>query len=259
MKRRNKNIEVDVPNDKTTEVVRQKGLRKGTYSQARIAVLIFTLVLALGIGATFAYVVYTGNQTQNRATAGDVGLQIVENGTVNTTGALTVAAGTDTKKVAVKSEDLPNRADEIVRVTFVPEVIYKDSAGSALGNTLLSETWSAPQQTGEESNKFYIKTDLLTLYLADDWQDNYIYKDGAFIYKKILGPGETTPTLLQGVVWADASVNRGDYGDIKVNVVADALQCTPAESPALWGVKVDTSSKEVSLITATNAATEETT
>ncbi len=249
MKRRNKNIAIDVPSDKTTEVVRQKGLRKGTYSQARIAVLIFTLVLALGIGATFAYVVYTSNQTPNRATAGDVGLQIVENGTVNTTGALTVAAGADTKKVAVQSEDLPNRTNEVVRITFVPEVVYNDSTGTALGNTLLSETWSAPQQTGGEGNKFYIKTDLLTLYLADDWQDNFIYKDGAFIYKKLLEPGQSTPTLLQGVVWADASVNRGDYGDVKVNVVADAIQCTPAESPALWGVKVDTSSKEVSLIT----------
>lgn len=246
IKKRTKGMYFDVPNDRPSEVVRQRSLRKGTFSQARISALVLALVIALGIGGTLAYVIYTANQTPNRATAGEVGLYIVENGTKNTSGSATISAGDTTKQVQVLSEEATNRVDEVVRVTFVPQVEQKDSSGNVLGQQLLDEEWSAPSQTGDASNRFYIKTDLLTLYLADDWQDNYIYKDGAFIYNKVLEPGQTTPTLLQGVVWADSSKDSADYGTVKVNVVADAIQASPAEALSAWGVQVD-ASKNVTL------------
>lgn len=236
--RQNKNLTIDVPNDKPAEVVRQRSLRKGIFSQARISVLVFALVVLIGVGATVGYLTYTANQTPNRSGVGDVAIRIVENGTEYDSGTNTVTGTATGKQVSVKSNTATNRVSEVVRITFVPEIEYKYD-GDVIGNTLLDEEWSVPVEY--ESGKYCIDAGLLRLYLADDWSNNFIYKNGSFVYKKVLASGEQTPTLLQGVVWTGTEAEREQYGSVKVNVVADAVQSTPSDAAASWGVVVDES------------------
>ncbi len=235
MKKRNKNIAIDVPNDKTTEVVRQKGLRKGTYSQARIAVLIFTLVLALGIGATFAYVVYTANQTPNRATFAEVALHIGEQASLTATPVYDTAAeyslGTDSKYVFVKNSDNSTAQDETITVSVIPLVEsnqYADYEGNALsdGYMAVTEEWSTlRQETIDGTTRDYIETSVMRVYLAEGWSDDWTFQqsDGTFKYNKTLAKGESTSKLISGVVIQD-SVNYTDYKSIKLSVIAQAIQ-----------------------------------
>lgn len=235
MKKRNKNIAIDVPNDKTTEVVRQKGLRKGTYSQTRIAVLIFTLVLALGIGATFAYVVYTANQTPNRSTFAEVALHIGEQASLTANPVYDTPAkyslGTDSKYVFVKNDDNQTAQDETIVVSVIPLVEskqYADYEGNSLSDGYMSitEEWSTlRQETIDGKTRDYIETSVMRVYLAEGWSDDWTFQqsDGTFKYNKTLAKGESTSKLISGVVIQD-SVNYTDYSSIKLSVIAQAIQ-----------------------------------
>ena len=204
--------------------------------------------MVFSIGTTLAYLAWTGNQTPNRSTSGEVELQIVENGTAlaDVYAENEVDSGSGNKVVQVKSTESANRSDEVVRITFVPEVASNDDTG----NVAMNETWTeVKSEAVGGSTKYFIETELLKLYLADDWQSYYIYKDGVFYYNRVVSTGTTTEELLSGVVLQDG-VNKADYGDIKVNVIADAIQSSPADSPKKWGLKIsDDGSKAVSFIT----------
>ena len=230
-----------MPKNKSADVVRERRLRKSIFRRTRIVVLVFTLVLALSIADTLAFLTYSANQTPNRQVTGDVGIQIIENGNVISDASNAVNLGATGKKVQLRSNDVEIRVPELIRVSFVPEVQEKEDADTGLsrGNVLLDETWSNPIQ--DTDGNWVIQTDLITLYLLSNWYDSWFYKDGTFYYKKAVEKNTTTPELLQGAVWADDSIDKGDYGSIKINVYAEAIQATPAESAASWGCVVDDS------------------
>ena len=243
-----KNLEIEIPTNAKAEVSRERKLKKTIFLRTRVALLCLVFVLALSVGGTLAYLTWTANQTPNRTASGEVALQIVENGTAIEDAYATqeVDSGEGNKTVQIKSTDEPDRADEIVRVTFVPEVAAKDGTG----NVSMSETWSEVKtETVDGETKHFVETELLKLYLADDWSSHYLYKDGVFYYNKVVAKDTTTEELLSGVTLQN-DVNKADYGDVKVNVIADAIQSSPADAPKSWGVKVnDDDDKTVSLIT----------
>jgi hypothetical protein len=225
------------------DIVRQKKQRRSSFSLTRTVAAVALLVLCLAsTGSTLAYLTYTTNQAANRSTAGAVYLEIKETTATGTTslhsGTYTAKAGTDGKKVWVTNPEGPDRTSEVVRVSLVAQVESKDVTGAS---QFMSETWSAPVQEG---SAWFLKGDVLTLYLADDWQDNWTYADGAFYYKKVLNPGETTAMLLKGVTLVDG-LSSDDYGTVKVNVFANAIQSTPSSAtdptvgaPGVWNCKV---------------------
>lgn len=228
-----KNIELNIPQNKSADVVKVRDLKSSVFFQTRILVLCLVLIAALCITGTFAYLTWTSNQTPNRATTGEVKVEIIENGSV-VSGSATASLGTSSKQIQLYSDNADNRVDEVVRVSFTPEVISADGKG----NVFMSETWSAPAQ--DSSGTWKIKCGLVNLVLASDWQSHYIYKDGTFYYNKTLAKNTKSEVLLTGVTLADG-VDASKYGDIKVNVFADAIQSTPAEAPAVWGCSVDDS------------------
>lgn len=248
LKKTKKNLEIDIPAHAKAEISRERKLKKTIFLRTRISLLCLVLVLVLSIGGTLAYLTWTANQTPNRTASGEIALQIVENGTAIEDDYATeeVDSGEGNKTVQVKSTDEPDRADEIVRVTFIPEVEAKDGTG----NVAMSESWSAVKtETVDGETKHYVETELLKLYLADDWSSHYLYKDGVFYYNKVVSKDTTTEELLSGVTLQN-DVNKADYGDVKVNVIADAIQSSPADAPKSWGVQVsDVDSKTVSFIT----------
>lgn len=213
------------------------------------------MVLSLSISGTLAYLTYNANAAPNRLTvAQDVGVQIVE--TTNYAG----ASYSDDKKFHDETSDnaSANKADlgagnkdaslttervdgkatgtQAMRVTVLPEAELLDEDGTTvLGNAFLEENWSAPTQDG--NSKWCMSNNLFKVYLADDWQSHYVYVDGAFVYNKTLGKGETAETLVTGSDWVGTAQERLNYGTIKINVIADATGTTESVLDA-WGVQV---------------------
>ena len=225
-------LRLRVKKNEEVEVVRAKGRRHSLFMLTRAVVGVMALVLCLvSTGSTFAYLDYATNTAVNRTTKGSVLANIVENGK-EVQGSATATLGKDGKQVAIISPDDPDRTDELVRVTFVPEVGSKDNVGA---NVLMDETWAAPVQSAD--GDWVLEGELLTLYLASDWQDSWTYADGTFYYNKVLEPGQTTPLLLMGADMASGK-SKDDYASVKVNVIVDALQAYPAEAAASWSCTV---------------------
>ena len=243
---KNKNLHVDIPKQTNADVVRQHSLKTPVFTRTRIMVLALALVVALSISGTLAYLAWTSNQTPNRAVSGDVEIEIIEvnkkdgtSTTVNTannesTG--TASGGPDTKNVTVKSDADVNRVKEVARVQFVPELA---SLQDSSANEVIGEYWGEGVK-GDQTSGYYVETEVLKLWLVDDYADNWIYDNGAFYYNKVLDKDTQTPQLLKGVTLQD-SASKSDYSSIKVRVVADAIQATPAEALADWGFQADTS------------------
>ena len=240
------------------EVVRQKKQRRSSFSLTRTVAAVALLVLCLvSTGSTMAYLTYTANAAVNRTTSGAVDIKVVETTSAGTnefdSGTNTADGGIDGKQVSVKNPEGDNAVDVVVRLSFVPEVeaLASDGTTKTGANQFMSETWSAPVQDAD--NNWILKGEIVTIYLARGWQDNWTYSDGAFYYKKVLKPGETTVTtdesgnsvgLMNGITMTDGQ-NAADYGTIKVNVFADAIQSTPSSAtdptegaPGAWNCTV---------------------
>ncbi len=228
-----KNIQLDIPANKNADVIKVKDLKSQVFFQTRLLVLCLVLIAALCISGTFAYLTWTSNQTPNRTTSGEVKVEIVENGSV-VSGTATASLGVSSKQIQLYSDNADDRVDEVVRVSFTPEV--KSSDGK--GNVFMSETWSAPAQ--DAAGTWRVSCGLVDLVLASDWQSYYIYKDGTFYYNKTLPKNTKTEVLLTGVVFSDG-IDSSSYGDVAVNVFADAIQSTPSEAPGVWNCTVDES------------------
>ena len=255
MREMKNNLEVDIPKGANTEVERRRSLKSSIFTRTRIVALSFVLILVLSITGTLAYLAYTGNQTPNRMGMGEIGIKIVETTKVGTTttsdkefhdatddsgSSNTADDGNGNKNASLKATNVngAGSAKEVVRMTISPEIEYLDeNKTTVLGNAFVEETWSAPQK--DTSGNWYLKSNLLKIYLASDWQSHYIYNDGTFFYNKAISQNATTEKLVTGADWADTTIDRSCYGEIKVNIVADAIQSTPEEAPAEWGVAVD--------------------
>ncbi len=248
---RNKNnLNFNVPKNSDAKITREHTLRNTIFTRTRIAVLALVLIVALSITGTLAYITWSSNQTANRQDIGSVQVEIIEDNIKNATTTTvktaspdnqntgTAEAGTNTKSVKLTSNNNINdevRADEVVRVQFVPEIESKQLSGA---NVAINEYWGEGIKTDTATNKKYVETSVLKLWLADDVETNWIYSNGAFIYKKVLQRGaEETPVLLTGATLQD-SANKSDYSSIKVRVVADAIQASPSGALDDWGLQV---------------------
>ena len=244
---RKQRLNIDIPKNSNAEITREHNLKDPIFNRTRIAALCLVLLIALCVGGTLAYLTWTSNQTSNRTDLGSVEIEIVETNKVGTTSTTVDTSNTnageetkgnseggrDTKVVKVKSDDDDNRVEEAVRVMFVPELESKQTEGANIAST---EYWGKGVQ-GNSTDGYYVETDVLKLWLADDWADNWSYDNGAFYYKKVLKGNTTTPELLKGVTLQD-SANKSDYASIKVRVVAEALQIEPEDALNAWNIQI---------------------
>lgn len=218
-----KNLEIDVPRDADTEVHRFRGLKKSIFLRTRIALLSLVLVMAFSVVGTYAYLQWTGNQTPNRTSTGEVEINVVEsiNGgaEVTNTNQTEVTFGTDTKKVKFKAGTAENRVPEKLRVTFVPEVERTSNAGA---NAFVAEDWATAPVT--DATGTYVKYGIFKLYLNSAWATDWTYSDGTFTYSKTLKKDQETPYLLMGVEVDVPEEDKDQYGAVKVNVIADVIQ-----------------------------------
>ncbi len=235
------------------EVVRQKKQRRSSFSLTRTVAAVALLVLCLvSTGSTMAYLTYTANAAVNRTTSGAVDIKVVELTSASAeaqefdSGTNTADGAIDGKQVSVKNPEGDNAVPVVVRLSLVPEVeaLAADGTTKTGANQFMSETWSAPVKVGGEDGNWTLQGEIVTVYLVRGWEENWTYSDGAFYYKKVLKPGEETAQLMNGITMADGQ-NKADYGTIKVNVFADAVQSTPSSAtdptegaPGAWNCTV---------------------
>lgn len=146
------------------------------------------------------------------------------------------------KPVAI--QDVRGKNKESLRVQFVP--MWMDDTGNVCSSlpglfnythiVLTNDAGDALNQRTEQAQatvlcfRDSIDTTLLTLRLADNWHQSWIWNpdDLCFYYKSVLQPGQTTPELL-----TKAEVPKSVYyaaldNEIKLrlDVLADAVQTT---------------------------------
>lgn len=136
--------------------------------------------------------------------------------------------GWNTKEVSLKntSDKIPG----VVRAMLLPRVV------DANGNYVATDLGTL----GEPTEGKIVCGDF-TFEMADNWSDNWFYKDGFFYCKKVLAAGETSPLLLKKVsLTADSAEVRERYKDldIKVDVIAALLQSEGGAPETEWGVTV---------------------
>lgn len=134
--------------------------------------------------------------------------------------------GTDTKPVSIENENQNGAVDAVARAMIVPVVYNSDGevVTANLGDVTVSpngDIW----QLGD-----------LTIYMVENWEDYWIFKDGYFYYKEILPPGGQTENLIEG-----ATLSGGDYDGqtFTIQVLADGL-C--ADDIAEWNMAITNNS-----------------
>lgn len=202
---------------------------------APIVLAALAVVVALGVGGTYAYLSTTTKSVSNTLGTGSVGLMVSEGSggqslTVTGDGTATATLGTNTKQVTLTNT---GTVAEYIRVSFVPEVeqeFYDESTKTTqMANVFMDENWPT-SFSGTE-----LTLGLVTLHFADGWASSWTYKNGAFISTNPVDAKASIGPLLTGVTWAtDAStgaeVAHDDY-TMRVNVIAEAVQ-TAAKSDA---------------------------
>ena len=134
--------------------------------------------------------------------------------------------GADTKPVAIENVDNSNEygeADAVVRAMLVP-VVY-DGEGN------VADAESGDIMTPPQGNVWQLGH--LTVYMDENWTDNWFFSGGFFYYNRVLAPGEVTPLLIKG-----ATLSGGDYNvnEFTIEILADGLSVGGAIE--YWGIVV---------------------
>lgn len=210
------------------EVIRLKGeSARPLCLKTRIVVLCFALLLSTTAAGTLSFLQHVTNQEPNRVTVGQVGIAVLEQGSV-VGGSTAEATIGGTIGVQVRVPSGPGAVPAVVRVSFVPEATSASASSGDLA--FAAQDWSAP--AGDD-----LLLGCVSLHLASGWEGSWQYRDGSFYCRMVLEPGQTTPVLLETVNMA-AGYAQADY-DVKVHVLAEAIQASPADAPAAWGCTVD--------------------
>lgn len=136
--------------------------------------------------------------------------------------------GWDLKEVSLTntSDNMPG----VIRAMLVPRVEDEN------GDYVISDL--APL-TAPEGN--LVKMGDFVFELANDWSDNWFYKDGFFYCKTVLEVGETSPLLLKKASLANDSIElkeKYEDAEIKVDIIAHILQADGEATDTEWGVTV---------------------
>ncbi|HIY84085.1 MAG TPA: hypothetical protein H9823_09615 [Candidatus Rubneribacter avistercoris] len=194
------------------------------------AALCLLLAVLAPLPGTAAFTSATANSEPNAFTLGSVKIRLVENDVPAEGAEADVPFGEDAKKVQV---ECIGRNPAVVRAYLYPDVAETDGT-----RMWAAQDWSEPQDGRMSLGP-------VTLHLAQGWEQSWTYRDGAFYYRKVLQPGQTTEPLLAGVTLADG-VDAAALGGVGVAVAAEAVQASPSEAPATWGCTVgDDGSVEV--------------
>ena len=226
------NLEFDIPKNARTEVKREHTLKKTIFTRTRIATLCLILVILLSFGATLAYLVFTANQTPNRAGAGVADVRIGERVSIEATAVTydtdgSYAAGQNSKVVAVYAGTSGGEVEENVTVSLVPQAesdSFIDTSSTAQngGYANFDQNWSGVQ-TDATTGRDFIETSIVRVWLAEGWADNWTFNaDGTFTYNTTIKKDEKTTDLMTGVT-LQSGVKATDYKSIKVVVIAQGV------------------------------------
>lgn len=180
---------------------------------AASALLLVTLVAG---SATFAMLSNQTNKKQNVFTDANPSTDIVENSseTPDSSNVIPTDGNGAEKQVSIKNTgDIPL----YIRVMLIPG--WKTENGTAQAGNL-----AFGSHVVMEENRMIMGD--LTLELAVDWDDNWIYdaETRYFYYKSSVAPGETTSLLLEKVLLPEDKATQADWNSLQVEVLTDTIQ-----------------------------------
>lgn len=188
--------------------------------------IVLMSILAI-FGLTIAYLTATDTQVNVFKTA-NPDIEIIE---PEVSDPDKVDFGIDTKKVQIAVT--ADNASVYARAAVFTSA--KDTAGSI-------HPFDFGQVTAPDGTDATVIQGDFTLHFADDWADNWFFKDGFFYYKHILVTGDTTEELLTGItLTTDTPEIRAKYKNLKIHidVVAHSIQ-SQGNAVLEWGVNKDT-------------------
>lgn len=184
-----------------------------------ITSMVFLLVFV--VGATLAYVFTKSTPVENTFKPSKVSCAVVENTGSAVSGA-TVNTGKTKENVKIQNT---GNTDAYIRVAVVVNWMNED------GTKVLA--------TKPVENTDYT----ITYNLSNGWFDG---GDGFYYYKNVVSPNSMTSALIpkaqvrEGLVGPVGTDNTQYY--LSIEIVASAIQCTPASTvEQQWGVTVESS------------------
>lgn len=190
---------------------------------------VIAMAVMLAVGSTAAFLAHQSQDMTNNFTPGTVSIDTEENSSDTPESSNVVSEFPDSgakKEVQIKNT---GNIDAYVRVKLVPSWKYTDTESMAHANAE-----SFPLSMSEPVENI-IDCGGVRLVLTDDWNSDWIYKDGTFYYKAPVKPGAMTTLLLKEVQMEEES----KFDDLQVDVISEAIQKTDgAEQTALtqaWG------------------------
>lgn len=220
---------------------------------------IFSVCTAVVVLTALAVIVYAVvNSKANKTVKNDfypaeISIAVQENGELNENPQTAkelewVADGENYKakkqvQILNANKDGENNADAYIRVCFVPHwtVTLPDGTEADVASTKgLTSFGNYPESI--EGSTFTMGD--VTFTLNSDWESSWIYNstDGYFYCKNIVGIGDSTAQLLDGIsMTKDAYEKIPDGVSLRVDVLADAIQTEGGAVDARWsesGIKI---------------------
>ncbi len=181
--------------------------------------LMLLLCVCISSGTTLAVLTVKTNSEQNSFQFGQTELDVIED-----------FDGWRYKRVSLQARDGDVYVPGVARAMLVPYFLNAD--GDYVNGNL-------DQMTKPVNN--VMRLGIVKLIFAENWEDNWFFKDGYFYYNRVLQPGETTAQLLERVWVTDQSSENGEkYRDaeLKLEVIASIIQAEGGAPEAKWNVYV---------------------
>ncbi|MBQ6182076.1 MAG: hypothetical protein IJK31_10400 [Ruminococcus sp.] len=215
-------------------------------NKKKIAV-IASIAAVLFIAPLIAFTaMYHSKSKENQFSPAEANVQIEEKGHSDDTQTQTYTFPDTTdangnysveKSAAISEEENPN--GEYLRARFVP-MWYKDGAVCAGVNGNIADFKTIVIDSSDENaEKLLFRNSsgipLITLYLTENWSDNWTYKgDGIFESKVPISSGNSKKELLKKVELSPDVYQKAKAAglELHVDVLADAIQTVDGESSA---------------------------
>ena len=180
---------------------------------------VVAMTVMLAVGTTLAFLHTNSQNMTNAFTPGVVSIDTEENSsTPDSSNDIPYDENGAKKEVKIQNN---GTVDAYVRVKLVPSWKYEQT-GSHVTADIGSFQLDGPVLKG---NTLVYGEGEVTLVLAENWQENWIYVDGTFYHKSPVKAGETSALLLKEVKVKDMA----DFEDLQVDVLSEAIQTTDGE------------------------------
>ncbi len=190
---------------------------------------VIAMAVMLAVGTTLAFLHTQSQDMSNAFAPGTVSIDTEENSsTPDSSNDITYDENGAKKEVKIQNH---GTVDAYVRVKLVPSWEFAQTSSNVTAD---AGSFQLGQPKLENNTLVYSDGDV-TLVLAEDWQNNWIYQDGTFYHKTPVKAGEASALLLKEVQMKEMA----DFENLQVDVLSEAIQVTDGDTQTAliqaWG------------------------